>query len=49
MRCLVTRGRNVRKLAELSRLTGVNIVAPTGLHHERFYRPSHWRHRVGAR
>ena len=39
-------GRNVRKLAELSRLTGVNIVAPTGLHHERFYPPSHWRHRI---
>ena len=39
-------GRNVRKLAELSRLTGVNIVAPTGLHHERFYPSSHWRHRI---
>jgi len=37
-------GRNVRKLAELSRRTGVHIVAPTGLHHERFYRPDHWSH-----
>jgi 5-phospho-D-xylono-1,4-lactonase len=35
-------GRNPRKLAELSRRTGVNIVAATGLHHEKFYGPSHW-------
>jgi 5-phospho-D-xylono-1,4-lactonase len=35
-------GRNPAKLAELSRRTGVNIVAATGLHHERFYSPSHW-------
>ncbi|HEX5823216.1 MAG TPA: hypothetical protein VFY18_02045 [Candidatus Limnocylindrales bacterium] len=39
-------GRNPGKLAELSRRTGVHIVAATGLHHERFYRPSHWS--VGA-
>ena len=41
-------GRNARKLAELSRLTGVNIVAPTGLHHERYYGPAHWSHRVSV-
>ena len=35
-------GRNPTKLAELSRRTGVNVVAATGLHHERFYGPSHW-------
>jgi len=35
-------GRNPVKLAELSRRTGVHIVAATGLHHERFYSPSHW-------
>ena len=35
-------GRNPAKLAELSRRTGVQIVAATGLHHERFYGPSHW-------
>jgi 5-phospho-D-xylono-1,4-lactonase len=35
-------GRNPAKLAELSSRTGVNIVAATGLHHERFYGPSHW-------
>jgi predicted metal-dependent phosphotriesterase family hydrolase len=35
-------GRNPVKLAELSRRTGVHVVAATGLHHERFYGPSHW-------
>jgi phosphotriesterase-related protein len=35
-------GRNPSKLAELSRRSGVRIVAATGLHHERFYGPSHW-------
>jgi predicted metal-dependent phosphotriesterase family hydrolase len=35
-------GRNPAKLAELSRRTGVHIIAATGLHHERFYGPSHW-------
>ena len=35
-------GRNPTKLAELSRRTGVQLVASTGLHHERFYGPSHW-------
>jgi 5-phospho-D-xylono-1,4-lactonase len=35
-------GRNPVKLAELSRRSGVHLVAATGLHHERFYGPSHW-------
>ena len=35
-------GRNPAKLAELSRRSGVHLVAATGLHHERFYGPSHW-------
>ncbi len=35
-------GRDVMKLAELSRRTGVHIIASTGLHHERYYGPSHW-------
>jgi phosphotriesterase-related protein len=35
-------GRNPAMLAELARRTGVNIVAATGLHHERFYGPTHW-------
>jgi 5-phospho-D-xylono-1,4-lactonase len=39
-------GRNASKLADLSRRTGVHVVAPTGLHHDRFYGPAHWSHRV---
>jgi len=39
-------GRNVTKLAELSRRSGVNIVAPTGFHHARYYGPSHWSERA---
>jgi 5-phospho-D-xylono-1,4-lactonase len=35
-------GRNPDKLAELSSRTGVHLVAATGIHHERFYRPGHW-------
>lgn len=35
-------GRNPLKLAELSRRSGVRLVGATGLHHERFYGPSHW-------
>jgi predicted metal-dependent phosphotriesterase family hydrolase len=35
-------GRDPVKLAELSRRTGVRIVGATGLHHEKFYGPSHW-------
>jgi phosphotriesterase-related protein len=39
-------GRNAAKLAELSRRTGLHVVAPTGLHHERYYGPAHWSHRL---
>jgi phosphotriesterase-related protein len=35
-------GRNVAKLADLSRRAGIHIVAPTGLHHERYYGAEHW-------
>jgi phosphotriesterase-related protein len=35
-------GRDPARLAELSQRTGVQIVAATGLHHEKFYGPSHW-------
>jgi phosphotriesterase-related protein len=41
-------GRSAEKLADLSRRTGVHIVAPTGLHHERWYGPAHWSLRVTA-
>ncbi len=36
-------GRNVEKLAEISRRSGVHLVAPTGLHRVRFYPEGHWR------
>lgn len=35
-------GRNVRKLAAISEASGVNIVAPTGLHLAKYYDPGHW-------
>ena len=37
-------GRNVLKLAEVSRKTGVHIIAPTGIHLEKYYLPNHWRY-----
>lgn len=37
-------GRSAAKLADLSRRTGVHVVAPTGLHHDRYYGPAHWSH-----
>jgi 5-phospho-D-xylono-1,4-lactonase len=39
-------GRNALKLAELSRRTGAHVIAPTGLHHDRYYGPAHWSHRL---
>jgi len=36
-------GRNVVKLAEVSRNSNVNIIAPTGLHLEIYYPENHWR------
>jgi predicted metal-dependent phosphotriesterase family hydrolase len=39
-------GRNVEKLAELATKSGVHVVAPTGLHHDRYYGPAHWSARV---
>lgn len=41
-------GRNARKLAEISRRTGVNIVCPTGLHLPKYYPPGHWGERFSA-
>lgn len=35
-------GRNPAKLAELSRRSGVHVLAATGLHHAKFYGPWHW-------
>lgn len=41
-------GRSALKLAALSRATGLHVVAPTGLHHERWYGPAHWSLRATA-
>jgi len=35
-------GRNVEKLAGISRRSGVHIVCPTGLHLMKYYDPGHW-------
>jgi phosphotriesterase-related protein len=35
-------GRNATKLAAISRASGIHVVAPTGLHHERYYHDRHW-------
>ncbi|MEL7588293.1 MAG: hypothetical protein AAGU19_16410 [Prolixibacteraceae bacterium] len=37
-------GRNVLKLAEVSRNSKVNIIVPTGIHLEIYYPPNHWRY-----
>src|SRR5262245_27571755 len=39
-------GRNVFKLAEVSRNSNVNIIAPTGIHLEKYYLPNHWRYHL---
>jgi phosphotriesterase-related protein len=39
-------GRSATKLVELARRTGLHVVAPTGLHHDRYYGPAHWSHRI---
>ena len=41
-------GRNPTKLAEICRITGVNIVCPTGLHLAKYYAPGHWGERLNA-
>lgn len=38
-------GRNVLKLAEVSRTTGVHILCPTGIHLAKYYDDGHWSHR----
>jgi len=35
-------GRNVLKLAEVSRFSGIQIIAPTGIHLPVYYPPRHW-------
>jgi len=37
-------GRNINKLAEVSKRTEINIIAPTGIHLEIYYPSDHWRY-----
>jgi len=37
-------GRNVLKLAEISKKSRINIIVPTGIHLEIYYLPNHWRY-----
>lgn len=41
-------GRDVLALADISRRAGIHVVAPTGLHHDRYYGPRHWSERIGV-
>jgi predicted metal-dependent phosphotriesterase family hydrolase len=41
-------GRDVNLLAEVSRRSGVHLVAPTGIHHARHYPARHWSESVTA-
>lgn len=41
-------GRNVIKLAEISRQTGIHIVCPTGLHLQKYYPEGHWREKLSV-
>lgn len=35
-------GRDAMRLAEVGKRSGVHVIAPTGLHHARFYDDRHW-------
>ena len=39
-------GRDAARLATIADRSGVEIVAATGLHHDRYYGPLHWTNRV---
>lgn len=41
-------GRNVLKLAEVSRRSSVHVLCPTGLHLAKYYPPGHWSGRIGV-
>jgi 5-phospho-D-xylono-1,4-lactonase len=41
-------GRNVLKLATVSRNSNVHIIALTGIHLEKYYLPDHWRYHLSA-
>lgn len=39
-------GRDPVRLAAIARASGVDVIAATGLHHDRYYGPLHWSNRV---
>lgn len=41
-------GRNAVRLAAISKRTGVNVIAATGLHHVRYYGLGHWTNQISA-
>ena len=41
-------GRDVLMLADIARRSGVHVIAPSGLHHERYYHDRHWSVRLSA-
>jgi 5-phospho-D-xylono-1,4-lactonase len=41
-------GRDGNKLLELSRASGVNLVACTGFHRKKYYHPDHWLQQANA-
>lgn len=41
-------GRSIERLVTISERSGVLIVVATGLHHDRYYGPTHWSNRVGV-
>lgn len=41
-------GRDAGRLHQISKRTGVKIVASTGLHHDRYYGALHWSNRVSV-
>ena len=41
-------GRDITRLAHISRGGGINMIAATGLHHERYYGTGHWTSRVSV-
>jgi phosphotriesterase-related protein len=41
-------GRDVLMLAQIARRSGVHVIAPSGLHHERYYHDRHWSVRLSV-
>src|SRR4030095_10634469 len=39
-------GRNILKFVQVSQQSGVNVIAPTGIHLEKYYPPNHWRYHL---